>query len=53
MLFVREDKKDGYGNTCPYYCMGLVNYIKSSGNFPMNIEWKLERPALSQFIKAI
>ena len=53
LLFVREDKKDGYGNTCPYYCMGLVDYIKSSGNFPMNIEWKLQHPALSQFVKAI
>ncbi len=53
LLFVREDKKDGFGNTCPYYCMGLVNYISSHGNFPMNIEWELEKPALPQFIKAV
>lgn len=53
ILFVREDKKDGFGNTCPYYCMGLVDYVKSHGNFPMNIEWQLEKPAIAKFIKAV
>ena len=53
ILFVREDKKDGFGNTSPYYCMGLVDYISSHGNFPMNIEWQLEKPAMAQFIKAV
>lgn len=53
ILFVREDKKDGFGNTSPYYCMGLVDYISSHGDFPMNIEWKMEKPALAKFIKAV
>lgn len=53
ILFVREDKKDGYGNTSPYYCMGLINYISSQGNFPMNIEWQLQKPAMAKFIKAV
>jgi len=53
ILFVREDKKDGYGNTCPYYCMGFVDYISSHGNFPMNIEWRLRKPAMAKFIKAV
>lgn len=53
ILFVREDKKDGFGNTCPYYCMGLVDYISSHGNFPMNIEWQLEKPAMARFINAV
>lgn len=53
ILFVREDKNDGFGNTSPYYCMGLVDYSSSHGNFPMNIEWKLEKPAMAQFIKAV
>lgn len=25
LLFVRENKKDGYGNTCPFICFGLVS----------------------------
>ena len=53
MLFVREAKKDGFGNTMPYYCLGLVDYIRSSGNFPMNIEWQMQKPALAKFIKAV
>lgn len=53
ILFVREEKKDGFGKTSPYYCMGLLDYIGSHGNFPMNIEWKLERPAIAKFIKAV
>ena len=53
ILFVREDKKDGFGNTSPYYCMGLVDYISSHGNFPMNIEWQLEKPAMARFINAV
>ena len=27
LLFVRENKHDGFGNTCPFYCFGLVDYI--------------------------
>ena len=53
LLFVREAKRDGFGNTMPYYCMGLVDYIRSSGNFPMNIEWQMQAPALAKFIKAV
>lgn len=45
LLFVREDKKDGFGNTSPYYCMGLLDYVSSHGNYPMNIEWELRKPA--------
>jgi hypothetical protein len=53
LLFVREDKRDGFGNTCPFYCFGLVNYIRSTGNRPMSIEWELEQPILPQFMKAL
>ena len=44
ILFVREDKKDGFGLTSPYYCLGLVDYQKSSGDKPMNITWQLKNP---------
>ena len=53
LLFVREAKNDGFGNTMPYYCMGLVDYIRSTGNFPMNIEWKMQSPALPKFLKSV
>ncbi len=53
ILFVREDKKDGFGNVSPYYCLGLVDYLSSHGDFPMNIEWQMEKPALAKFIKAV
>ena len=53
ILFVREYKKDGYGNTSPFYCMGLIDYISSSGDFPMNIEWRMESAALPRFIQAV
>jgi len=53
ILFVRQDKKDGYGNTSPFTCFGLVDYISSEGDFPMNINWKLQQPALPEFVKAV
>ena len=53
MLFVRENKRDGFGNTSPYYCMGMLDYLDSYGDFPMNIRWQLEQPALPQIIKAV
>lgn len=53
LLFVREDKKDGFGNTSPFYCFGFVDYISSQGDFPMSITWRLEKPALPMFLKAL
>jgi hypothetical protein len=53
ILFVREDKRDGFGNTNPFHCFGLVDYISSHGDFPMNITWKLHKSAMPQYLKAI
>lgn len=53
LLFVRESVKDGFGQTSPFYCVGLVDYISSHGDRPMNIEWHLEHPALPKFIAAV
>lgn len=53
ILFVREDKRDGFGNTSPFHCFGLVDYISSHGNCPMNITWKLHKPAMPQYLKTI
>lgn len=53
VLFVRESKKDGYGNTCPFICFGLVDYIRSKDDKPMKINWQTHHPILPQFIKAV
>ena len=53
ILFVREEKKDGFGNTSPFHCFGLVDYVSSHDNFPMNVKWKLQKPAMAQYLKAI
>lgn len=53
LLFVRDQKKDGFGNTCPFHCFGLVDYIRSYGDCPMNIEWKLQEPIMPQYLKSV
>lgn len=44
LLFVRESKVDAYGFTSPYYCLGLVDYVKSHGDKPMTITWSMQNP---------
>lgn len=53
LLFVRENKKDGYGNTCPFICFGLVDYIRSKDDKPMRINWQTHQPILPQFLNAV
>ena len=53
ILFVREFKQDAFGNTCPFYCFGELNYLSSHGDKPMNIEWELLSPALGRFLEAV
>lgn len=53
LLFVRENKKDGYGNTCPFICFGLVDYIRSKGDKPMKINWQMHQPILPNFLSAV
>lgn len=44
ILFVRERKKDGRGETLPYHCLGLASYRSHESERPMKILWELERP---------
>lgn len=53
LLFVRDYKHDGFGNTCPFYCFGLVDYISSRDDKPMSIDWRMRQPILPQFINAV
>lgn len=42
ILFVRDAKRDEYGNTNGYYCLGLVDYDSSMGERPMNVVWNMQ-----------
>ena len=53
LLFVRENKKDGFGNTCPFICFGLVDYIRSKDDKPMKINWQMHQPILPRFLIAV
>ena len=53
ILFVREEKKDGFGNTSPFHCFGLIDYVSSHDDFPMNVTWKLQEPAMAQYLNVI
>lgn len=48
-----ENKKDGFGNTCPFICFGLVDYISSKGDKPMKINWQMHQPILPKFLNAV
>lgn len=50
LLFVRESTRDSFQITQPYTCLGLMRYLASAGDFPMNIEWELLSPALPAFL---
>lgn len=51
LLFVRENKKDLYGNAETYTFLGTANYVKHDGSCPMNIIWKLDNPIPAKFLK--
>lgn len=53
LLFVRESKTDGYGNTSPFICFGLVDYIRSKSDKPMKINWQTHHPILPGFLNAV
>ena len=44
ILFVRERKKDGRGETLPYHCLGKARYLRHESERPMKIWWELELP---------
>lgn len=53
ILFVREEMQDAWGNTMPFHCFGFVDYVASQGNRPMDVTWKLQAPAMAQYLRAI
>ena len=51
LLFVREFKKDKFGNTVPYTFLGTADYVSHNGSRPMNIVWKLKKPIPAKYLK--
>ena len=51
LLFVREFKKDKFGNTAPYTFLGTADYVNHNGSRPMNIVWKLKKPIPAKYLK--
>ena len=42
ILFVRDSKKDEFGNTNAYYCLGLMDFERYHGECPMNVVWNMQ-----------
>ena len=52
VLFVRERKRDGRGETLPYHCLGRAHYRSHESERPMKILWELERSMPGWFYQA-
>ncbi len=52
ILFVREEKTDVLG-TSPFHCFGLVNYVESWGDEPMNVKWRMVKPIMPLYLKVV
>jgi superfamily II DNA or RNA helicase/HKD family nuclease len=44
LLFTRETADDETGLTMPYTCLGQLDYVQHTGEKPIAITWKLQRP---------
>ncbi len=52
VLFVREERTDGYGNTEVYRCLGLAKYVSHQGSAPISITYKLNDKIPMEIFKA-
>ncbi|WP_286140374.1 DEAD/DEAH box helicase [Arthrobacter sp. Rue61a] len=44
VLFTRDTAEDDTGLTVPYICLGQLDYVQHSGDKPLAITWRLQRP---------
>ncbi len=51
VLFVRERKRDSRGETVPYTCLGLADYVQHESSRPMRVTWRLRRPMPARFFQ--
>ena len=51
LLFVREQNRDEYGIAMSYVFLGEASFVKSYGDRPMSIEWRLSEPIPAGLLK--
>ncbi len=51
LLFVRERRKDGRGVTCAFRFLGAVSPERVHGERPISIEWRLDTPLRSEWVR--
>ena len=44
LFFIREKKRNDYGVTMPYTCVGLADYKRHHGSAPISMEWTMREP---------
>jgi superfamily II DNA or RNA helicase len=52
MLLVRPSNKDAWGRTQPFTLLGPATYVSHTGERPMAIVWRLQRPMPMDVFKA-
>lgn len=50
LLFVRDKKKDEFGNADSYTFLGQCRYLSHTGSKPMSIIWKMEKKIPARFL---
>lgn len=50
LLFVRERKKDVYGNAMAYTFLGKAHYVSHEGSRPISIIYKLDAPIPAKYL---
>lgn len=51
LLFVRNAPTDELG-TEPYLCLGTADFVSATGERPIQIVWKLDRPMPADWFRA-
>ena len=53
LLFVRESRRDDFGNTAPYFFLGPARYERHQGERPMNVIWAMEEPIPQDWMRRL
>ena len=51
LLFVRQGRRDAFGNTAGYTFLGTADYVSHEGSRPISIVWKLHQPMPARFLR--
>jgi hypothetical protein len=51
LLFVRQGRKDAFGNTSGYTFLGTADHVSHEGSRPISIVWKLHQPMPAKYLR--